>query len=474
MTVLCSRNPSTGKVVWKKEMTTTMEINRIVDISIMKQRDYQNIDFEERKQILMRFAQIVQDRAEELSIAISAENGKPLWEAKAEVNSLISKTKATISSFEERAKTTTKELTNGRSSITRFKPHGVLVVIGPYNFPMSMPNSHIMPALLAGNAIIFKPSEKTPMCAEIYAQIWTQAGLPDGVMQVVYGSDSLGKALVNNNRINGVLFIGSRRAGTSISRALAGKNDKLCVLEMGGNSPLVIWDYDDIRFAINVVIQSAFLTTGQRCSCARRIIVNSQIKEIFIPNLLKAVNNIVVGDAFQTDPEPFMGPLIDSKICNNFFRDYNELLKRGAKVLLEPKRLTMLGKNYVSPGLVCVMNMQKFDKEIFGPLLQVDYAETIQEAIEKANDTEYGLAAGIVCTERSIYEEFESKIVAGIVNWNQPLTGASTVAPFGGAKASGNHRPAGYFSADYCSRAVASIEATSTTFNNKLSKGLSF
>ena len=134
----------------------------------------------------------------------------------------------------------------------------------------------------------------------------------------------------------------------------------------------------------------------------------------------------------------------------------------------------MLGKNYVSPGLVCVMNMQKFDKEIFGPLLQVDYAETIQEAIEKANDTEYGLAAGIVCTERSIYEEFESKIVAGIVNWNQPLTGASTVAPFGGAKASGNHRPAGYFSADYCSRAVASIEATSTTFNNKLSKGLSF
>lgn len=474
MTVLYSRNPSTNQIIWKTEKTSISELDSIINIASQAQKIYASMAIEERKKIVLRFSEIVQNEVDSIASAIALENGKPFWEAKAEVNSLVSKVKAVILSYDERSQKVTKELTNGRLSVTRFKPHGVLVVIGPYNFPMSMPNSHIMPALLAGNAVIFKPSEKTPMCACKYAELWERAGLPKGVLQVVYGDDKLGKSLVRQNDINGVLFIGSRKAGVSISKALANKTDKICVLEMGGNSPLFIWDYENIRVAINIVIQSAFLSSGQRCSCARRLIVNSSIKNKFIPALIEAINNIVVGDAFQTDPVPFMGPVIDQRILKNFFECYDKFKANGAKTILEPKRLIELGDNYVSPGLIDTTGIEVADIEVFGPLLQIKFVDTFQEGLVLADKTEFGLAAGIVCTEKEKYEEFLDSVTAGIVNWNQPLTGASTVAPFGGAKSSGNHRPAGYFSVDYCSRAIASIESENTSVIGKISNGLKF
>ncbi len=474
MAILYSKNPSTNRIIWKTEKTPISDLDEIINTASKAQKDYASMTLEDRKNIFLRFSEIVQNEADTIANSIALENGKPFWEAKTEVNSLVSKIKAVFSSYEERIQEVTKELTNGRRSVTRFKPHGVLVVIGPYNFPMSMPNSHIMPALFAGNAVIFKPSEKTPMCACKYAELWERAGLPKGLLQVVYGDDRLGKALVKNNDINGVLFIGSRKAGVSISTALANKTDKICVLEMGGNSPLFVWDYENIRVALNIVIQSAFLSSGQRCSCARRLIVNSSIKETFVPALIEAINNIVIGDAFQTDPVPFMGPVIDQKILKNFFACYDKLKASGAKAILEPKHLTELGDNFVSPGLIDTTGVEVEDIEIFGPLLQVKFVDTFQEGLILADKTEFGLASGIVCTEKEKYDKFLDFITAGIVNWNQPLTGASTVAPFGGAKSSGNHRPAGYFSADYCSHAVASIESENTSTIGKISNGLKF
>ena len=209
---------------------------------------------------------------------------------------------AVFDAYDQRAQTVTKQV-NGRQSVTRYRPHGVMAVLGPYNFPMSMPNSHVMPALLAGNAVIFKPSEKVPYAGEYYA--------PDGVLQVIHGDGDVAQKLIAHPQVNGVLFIGSRAAGVSIEKQLAGAPDKICALEMGGNSPLVIWDYDDVRLAVHIAVQSGYISSGQRCSSARRLIVNAAIAGEYIPALRQAVASIVVGDQFDTNPTPFMGPLVD-------------------------------------------------------------------------------------------------------------------------------------------------------------------
>lgn len=469
-----SVNPSTGQVIWECKKTSNNELENAIEIGKHIQKSFCLLSIDERKQILLNFGEIVKRDAEKLACAISIENGKPLWEAKTEVNALTAKVNAVINAFDEKMITTTKELSNGRISVTRYKPHGLLVVIGPYNFPMSMPNSHIMPAILAGNAVIFKPSEKTPMCASLYNEIWKEAGLPDGVLQIIYGDEKIGKKLVRHNKIDGVLFIGSRVAGLDISHALSKKSDKICVLEMGGNNPLLIWDYENIRYAINIAIQSAFLSSGQRCTCARRLIVNSQLKDTFIPLFLKAVSNIIIGDPFCEDPVPFMGPLIDEKILNNFWAKYKEYVEKGAKILLEPSRLPNIGLNFVTPAVLDVTSVKVSDEEVFGPFLQVIFVDSLDDGIKECNKTSYGLAAGIVCKDKEIYNKFLDNVKAGLINWNQPLTGSSGAAPFGGIKLSGNHRPAGYFSCYYCSYVVASIESPDTNEIKKISNGLRF
>ncbi|MDE7372435.1 MAG: succinylglutamate-semialdehyde dehydrogenase [Clostridia bacterium] len=472
-TILESFNPSTGERIWDGKIATESEIDEIINKSKLSQIKWESTSLEERKRIILNFAQLVKENLDEAATIISQENGKPFWEAKTEVNSLVNKVQVVFDAYEERAKSKTKEMANGRISITRYRPHGVMVVLGPFNFPMSMPNSHVMPALYAGNSVIFKPSERTPKSAEYYLHLWRRAGLPDDVLQIVNGDFNVGRYLINSKEINGVLFIGSHKAGKAIEQDLIMQN-KICALEMGGNSPLVIWDYSDVRAAINITIQSTFISSGQRCSAARRLIVNSSIYDSFIPALCRAINEIVVGDAFQNNPTPFMGPMIDKKAVGGFMEQYNALIQQGATVLVETKILKELGENFVKPALVDVSGREVKDEEIFGPLLQVYRAENFEQAISIANNTQYGLAAGIVTENDDIYDEFFKKIRAGIVNRNQPLTGSTTIAPFGGMKASGNNRSAGYLSVDYCVYPCASIESNTASVPTTLAAGLKF
>ncbi len=468
-----SFNPSSGEKIWEGKIPSKNEIDEIICKSKNAQTKWEHTPIETRKEIVLNFAQLVKENMDEAATIISRENGKPLWEAKAEVNSLINKVQVVFDAYDERAKVKTKELANGRVSVTRYRPHGVMAVLGPFNFPMSMPNSHVMPALYAGNSVIFKPSERTPMAADYYFSLWVRAGLPDGVLQLVNGDYKVGNYLINSNDVNGVLFIGSKNAGKAIEQELVMKN-KICALEMGGNSPLVVWDYSDVRAAINIAIQSTYISSGQRCSAARRLIVNSEIFDSFIPSLCDAIENIVVGDAFQDDPTPFMGPMIDQKAVDVFMSQYKALIKQGAKVLVESRILKDIGDNFVKPSLVDVSGLDVSDEEIFGPLLQVCRVDTLDQAIFAANNTQYGLAAGIVTESDEIYNRFFYQIRAGIVNRNQPLTGSTTIAPFGGVKASGNNRSAGYLSVDYCVYPCASIESETAKVPNTLSAGLKF
>jgi len=243
---------------------------------------------------------------------------------------------------------------------------------------------------------------------------------------------------------------------------------------MGGNSPLVIWGYDDVRIAVHIAVQSGYISSGQRCSSARRLIVNRAIADEFIPALRQAVESIVVGNQFDTNPAPFMGPLVDYGAVRHFFDKYHAAVSAGAQVLVPAEPIPTLGDNFVSPGLINVTGVLLPDEEIFGPLLQVSTVQTLAEAITQANATQFGLAAGIVTCERAQYETFYQRTKAGIINWNQPLTGAMTAAPFGGAKASGNYRSAGFLSVDYCSYPCASIEDESPAVPTTLPAGVRY
>lgn len=470
---ITSRNPANGQVIWCGNMSTDDDIDLAVQSSKRYQKNWAKVSLEEKKEIISNFASLVEKNTEEAARIISEENGKPFWEAKMEVRSLINKVNVVFDAYDERAKTKVKELANGRKSLTRYRPHGVLAVLGPFNFPMSMPNSHIMPALYAGNTVVFKPSERTIKSALFYRNLWIEAGLPMDALKIVIGDSKVGSNLVEHPDIKGVLFIGSRRAGKEIEKkAIA--FDKLCVLEMGGNSPLIVWDYSDVRAAVNIAIQSAYISSGQRCSAARRLIVRKGIYEEFINVLSKAVDKIVVNKPFCEDPVPFMGPMIDEKAVDLFMDGYKQLLNKGATALVPARVLSEIGENFVKPSLVDVTNIDCDDEEIFGPLLQIISVNTLQEAIEVANRTQYGLAAGIVTEDPSVYDFFFENIEAGIVNWNQSLTGSTTIAPFGGVKGSGNYHPAGYLSVDYCVYGCASIEAPISKAPNDLSPGLDF
>lgn len=466
-----SINPTTEEVIWTGEISDEIELLEVVRKSKQSQLSWEQIGLDIRKEIIRNFAALVKENSEEAATIIAEESGKPIWEARTEVNSLVNKVQAVFDAYDERAYEKKREV-NGRISVTRYRPHGVMVVLGPYNFPMSMPNSHVMPALLAGNAVVFKPSERVPKSAEYYVDLWHKAGVPNEVLQIVYGDKFTGQFLITNSDVNGVLFIGSRQAGAEIQKAIVEDNDKICALEMGGNSPLVIWDYEDVRMAVHIAIQSAYITSGQRCSSARRLIVNKDVVSEFIPMLKKAIENIVIGKQFDTEPVPFMGPLIDQSAVRTFLAEYNEMVALGAKVIVPVEQLTNLGRNFISPGLIDVTEITVKDTENFGPLLQLTIVDGLENAITVANETAFGLAAGIVTKNREIYEQFYKSTKAGIINWNQPLTGATTVAPFGGVKASGNYRPAGYHSVDYCSYACASIEDENPSIPTKLSPGV--
>jgi succinylglutamic semialdehyde dehydrogenase len=349
----------------------------------------------------------------------------------------------------------------------------VVAVFGPFNFPGHLPNGHIVPALLAGNTVVFKPSEMTPAVAELTVRLWEQAGLPRGVINLVPGTADTGKALAGHAGIDGLFFTGSSAVGHLLHAQFGGQPEKILALEMGGNNPLIVQDVADLDGAVHNTIQSAFLSAGQRCTCARRLLVpEGEQGDRFIARLVEVSSRITVGE-FDADPQPFMGAVIMPQSATKLLAAQDEMLKRGAASLLAMKSLRG-NTGLVSPGIVDVTGVDVSDQEHFGPLLTVYRYADFDEALTLANNTRYGLSAGILTDDRQLYERFAEEIRAGIVNWNRPLTGASSSAPFGGIGASGNHRPSAYYAADYCAWPMASLEAEHNTLPEQLAPGLDF
>ncbi len=449
-----SINPCDNKVLWKGNAASQSNIDNAIESAKVAFKQWSKLTLEKRVTFLRSYQEQLKLEQKDLAETISRETGKPLWESKTEVNAMIGKIDCSINAYTERCSEKKSETAIGKS-ITRFKPHGVIAVLGPFNLPGHLPNGHIIPALLAGNTIIFKPSEQTPLIAEMMISLWEQVNLPKGVISLIQGGSETAIILSKHENINGIFFTGSYETGCLIHKQLAGQPEKLLVLEMGGNNPLVIHEIDDIEKTVFTTIQSAFITSGQRCVCARRlIIVKSDKSDEYIKRLTEITSQLNIGK-WNTEPEPFMGPMINSLAAENVYKDYLSLINYGGEVLLKMTKQGAL----LTPGIVKIKAGTILpDKESFGPLLKVHICESLDSAIDIANDTKFGLAAGIITNNRTAYEQFLSQLTAGIINWNRQITGAVSSAPFGGTGSSGNHRPSASLAADYCTYPVASIE----------------
>lgn len=467
---LTSTQPIMGSVLWKGNCATDQEIEAAIQAAHAAQSAWGDMDLFARVHYLKNFKSVLTERAEEMATAIAQEVGKPLWEARNEVHTMLGKVDIAVQAYHERTGDK-NDMNSGVRVMTRHRPHGVMVVLGPFNFPGHLPNGHIIPAILAGNTVILKPSEQTPMVAELLVQMWEAAELPKGVINLLQGDVKTAQALVVHPNIQGVLFTGSYKAGRSIHEQLAGHPEKILALEMGGNNPLIVDEVSDLKAAVLNIIQSAFLTSGQRCTCARRmILVKHDNNEALLGALLSAMLRMSVGLP-MAEPQPFMGSLISHTAGEAVLAAQEALIKKGAKPLLASHAITE-NTALLSPGLLDVTGMTLDDAEIFGPLLQLIRVNTLDEAIEEANRTAYGLSAAILTDNKEAFERYYAKARAGIVNWNKPTTGASYGAPFGGIGHSGNFRPSGYYAADYCAYPVVSTVSESLALTGKLPNGI--
>lgn len=425
----------------------------------------------ERIAVVEAFASLLEQHKTHLAQVISQETSKPLWETLTEVQAMIGKVAISIGAYQQRTGETTTAFADGVATL-RHRPHGVLAVFGPYNFPGHLPNGHIVPALIAGNSVLFKPSELTPWTAEETMKLWHQAGLPAGVLNLLQGGRQTGEALIQTAQIDGVLFTGSAETGGVLHRQLAGHPEKILALEMGGNNALIIDEITDLDAVVNLTLQSAFISAGQRCTCARRLIIKrGAAGDAFVQRLLQATQQLLIGE-WDAEPQPFIGGVISVHAANQMLAAQQRLIELGANVLLELKALRD-NSSLLRPGILELTDVTDVpDEEYFGPLTMIYRYDDFDEALHLANATRFGLALGLVSPDRALFERLLLEARAGIVNWNKPLTGASSAAPFGGVGASGNHRASAFYAADYCAWPMASLEREQLNLAEKRSPGI--
>ncbi|WKC36011.1 succinylglutamate-semialdehyde dehydrogenase [Ectopseudomonas chengduensis] len=468
---LQSLDPVSQALLWQGQGATAAQVDAAVAAARGAFSLWAAHSLDGRIAVLERFAACLKSRADEVARAIGEETGKPLWEAATEVNSMVGKVAISIQSYRERTGEKSGPLGDA-TAVLRHKPHGVVAVFGPYNFPGHLPNGHIVPALLAGNCVLFKPSELTPKVAELTVKCWIEAGLPEGVLSLLQGGRETGVALAGHPGIDGLFFTGSSRTGNLLHTQFAGRPDKILALEMGGNNPLIVDQVADVDAAVYTIVQSAFISAGQRCTCARRLLVpQGEWGDALLARLVQVAGQLKVG-RFDEQPAPFMGSVISLQAATQLMQAQQDLLAGGATALLamtQPQE----GAALLTPGILDVTAVNdRPDEEFFGPLLQVIRYDNFEAAIAEANATAYGLAAGLLSDSRARFEQFWLHSRAGIVNWNKQLTGAASTAPFGGIGASGNHRASAYYAADYCAYPVAGLESESLALPATLTPGV--
>ena len=445
--------PATGEVTWQGTAASPSQVHKAVDAARAAFPAWAETPLHERIVTLERYADELRARSDAIAETISRDMGKVLWDAKGEAGAMVGKIALSIKAQAERAGSQLSDAPFGSLQLAH-RPHGVMAVMGPFNFPGHLPNGHIVPALLAGNTCVFKPSELAPAVADLMVDAFEAAGLPTGCLNVVHGGRETGAALVDGE-IDGLLFTGSANTGTFFHQKFGGRPEVLLALEMGGNNPLIVWDPADVDAAADIAAQGAFLTTGQRCSCSRRLILpEGRFGDAVIDAIAARIDGLSIG-AWNED-DVFMGPLVSEQAAAAAVTFQSKLSAKGGRVV-RPVETMERGGGFVTAGLIDVTDATDIpDEELFGPLLQVYRAPNFEAAISTANATRFGLAGGLVSDDDALWEQAQRRMRAGILNRNRPTAGASGAMPFGGPGLSGNHRPSAYYAADYCAWPQAS------------------
>lgn len=451
------RCPYNDAVIW----TGSAAVKEEIDLAFISSRQafycWKTTSLAKRIEALTSFQNELEKRKEAFIDAISLETGKPLWEARAETEAAIAKLGHTLTAQKHRQ----QELVEPNHMLS-YHPHGVVVVFGPFNFPLHISHGQICPALLAGNCVVFKPSPLTPLSARLYGEALLASSLPKGACNILFGEKESAQQIASHPQLDGLFFTGSSEVGEQLSEQFGRMPQKILALEMGGSNPMILSDLPKDpksparAAAMQMILHSAFITAGQRCTCARRLIlVRSSVDNLFLEQLAEYAKALPIGPptAKQT---PFFGPLIDSKAQRNCIAFQKRLLANGGYCLVQATIPTDKGLGaWLTPGIIKVPSHKMIsDKECFGPILQVTMAGDIEEAIDIANETPYGLSGSIIASKQSHFDLAKERIRCGILNWNRPTTGAASHLPFGGVGASGNHRPAGSLMIDSCAYPV--------------------
>lgn len=461
-----SISPLDDSVVWTGRAASAEQIESAMQVAAAVAQHWSARPLQERIDVVVRYGEYLSQHRDQISELITREVGKLTWDAGGEVSAAIAKVDLSINAIGQRRHTQVidqEKQTVGR--VIRYRPLGVVLVLGPFNFPLHLPGGQIIPALLAGNTVVFKPSEQATGVGQWMLQAWQQVGLPDGVLQMITGGVETATTAIDSPRVNGVFLTGSRAAGRAIGRQLSGRTDVLLALELGGNNPIVVTDVEPAA-AASVVSLSAFVSAGQRCTCARRAIyVESELTSARIDALVERTGSLRVGLPHD-EPAVQVGPLISESAAQGIGETYERLLRLGCRALVpwvtDPRR-----RNLVRPVIVDATPLTEQQREElgemewFGPLLAIERVADFETAIRSAAGTPYGLAASLLGGTRSMFDRFVGQVGAGVVNWNRPTTGAAGSLPFGGLGDSGNHRPAGFYAIDFCNDPVASLESES-------------
>jgi succinylglutamic semialdehyde dehydrogenase len=457
------------------------DIDRAVTSSRQAYKTWRRTPPAERAVLMKRYQDELKRRQDELVELIAREVGKPLWEARSEVTTMINKVDVTLSDgLKIIAGVDIPNIMESTHGATRYRPQGVMAVLGPFNFPGHLPTGHIVPALLTGNTVIFKPSEKAPLVGQFIAECFQQAGFPAGVMNLLQGEREVGRRLVVHEGVDGILFTGSYEVGTRIKQDTLQQHWKILALEMGGKNPVIIWDDADLEGALGETLFGAFVTAGQRCSATSRVLVHQSLLDRFLERFHDRAKAFSIGHPLS---DPFMGPLIDASVVDRYMKFMGIAQREGCELVMRGKALKLeQNGHYVTPSICLVKNnsIEAAKKsvyqqtELFAPNVAVIGVSELDEAIALANVTQYGLVASVFSKSRTVFEKCLDDLDAGLVNWNKSTVGASGRLPFGGTKKSGNHWPAGLFSSFYCTHPVASLETEQPKFNPQQFPGLNW
>ena len=440
------RSPIDGSIVGRFATGTRQDVRDAVDAARAASRAWARTPWLERVAIMRRMADLISERQMEFAALMAIEVGKNRLEALGDVEETADLIRYYCDQFQANDGFDHPMGNLGDPQVhTRsvLKPHGVWAVISPFNFPMALSGGPVGGALVAGNAVVYKPSSDAPLCGVKIAEVADLAGLPRGVFNMVTGPGAVvGAEMQENEGVDGLLFTGSYEVGfNQVFKEFSRSYPKSVIVEMGGKNPAIVSQHADLEEAAEGVMRSAFGFAGQKCSACSRVFVQAQVYDAFLEALVAKTNGIAVGD--PTDRKVWLGPLVNAKARAKYDAAVADA-KRDGRIVVGGEVLTGQGTDlYVAPTIVTDLpaDHRIWTEELFVPLVAVASVESIEEAVERANDTIYGLTAGFFSDDHEEVEYFEEAIEAGVIYVNR-RAGATTgawpgIQPFGGWKGSG-------------------------------------